>query len=362
MNVLIDINHPAHVHVFRNAARLWQQRGDSVYLTAADKDVIRHLLRAYELPYQMISVRKPGKLNLALELVNRTRKLVQVGRRFKPDVILSVGSPMAAFASKILGVPHITLDDTEDSVGQAAIYRPFTDIICVPDCFGHDFGKKMLRYAGWHELAYLHPNHFTPDPAKIAPLEPDETFFVVRFISWDAAHDAGESGFTAAGKEKLLAMLLQHGRVVLSLEKNPPVLLTPSQILPHRNEEGLQLSLSYALERGQGGEVLNADAMHHFLAYATMYVGEGVTAASESAVLGTPSILINTRRMGYILEQQDTYQLSYLFDQEQPALQKIEKMLRQPDLKTIWQLRRERMLRDKIDVTAWLMNLVDKTI
>ncbi|MBZ0305747.1 MAG: DUF354 domain-containing protein, partial [Anaerolineae bacterium] len=182
MKLLIDVNHPAHVHVFRNAASCWLERGDEVYFTAADKDITLRLLNAYHLPYEVVSVRRPGKLNLALELLNRTRKLIQVGRRFKPDVILSVGSPTAAFASQFLRVPHITFDDTEDSVGQAWLYRPFTKIICVPDCFGQNFGQKMIRYAGYHELAYLHPNRFTPDASKIAPLQPDETFFVVRFI------------------------------------------------------------------------------------------------------------------------------------------------------------------------------------
>lgn len=346
MNVLIDINHPAHVHLFRNAAQIWQQRGDNAYFAAADKDVAIRLLDAYQLPYEIISVRKPGKLNLAVELVKRTLKLVQVGKRFKADVILSIGSPTAAFASALLRIPHIAFDDTEDSVGQAWLYRPFTRVISVPQCFGQDFGKKMVRYNGWHELAYLHPNRFAPDPAKIAPLNPDEPYFVVRFISWDAAHDAGESGLTAEGKKKLLDMLLQRGRVVLSLEKSPPVLLTPDTVS----------------KDGREGKVLNADAMHHFLAYATMYIGEGVTAASEAAVLGTPSILINTRKMGYIVEQQERYKLGYLFDNEQEALKKIERMLRQPDLKSVWYCRREFMLREKIDVTAWMVELVDKII
>lgn len=346
MKLLIDINHPAHVHVFRHAALHWQSRGDSVYFTAADKDVALRLLDAYQLPYEIISVRRPGKFYLALELLSRTRKLIQIGRRYKPDVILSVGSPTAAFASKMLGVPHITFDDTEDSVGQAWLYRPFTRTICVPDCFGRDFGKKMVRYAGYHELAYLHPSRFIPDASKIAPLKPDETFFVVRFIHFDAAHDVGERGLSQVGREKLLNLLLAHGPVVLSLEKNPPVLIYPR---PHKEGETPQT-------------VLDADAMHHFLAFATMYVGEGVTAASEAAVLGTPSILINTRQMGYILEQQNKYHLGYIFDDEQAALGKVEKMLRQDDLKAVWQCRRQVMLRDKTDVTAWMVELVDNTV
>jgi predicted glycosyltransferase len=341
MYILIDVNHPAHVHVFRNAAHIWQERGDHVLFTATDRDVIVRLLEAYNLPYRVLNIRKPGKLNMARQLITRSLKLIQLD--FKPDVMLSVGSPMAAFASTVRRVPHITFDDTEDSVGQAALYRPFTKIICVPECFGHDFGSKMVRYAGYHELMYLHPNRFTPDAARLQTVS--APFFVVRFISWDAAHDDNATGLTQAGKRKLLELLLNHGQVVLSLEKKPPVLLTE---MPADIETG--------------GILLPPDNMHHYLAFADMYIGEGVTAASEAAVLGTPSILINTREMGYIKEQEEKYSLCYRFDDEAAALEKISGMLNQPDLEQVWRLRRERMLADKIDVTAWLIQLVDRTL
>lgn len=337
MRILIDVNHPAHVHLFRCAAKDWIANGDAVLFTATDKDVALRLLDAYKLPHEVIYQRRAGAFNLARELALRTIKLMRVGRRFKPDVFLSMGSPTAAWAAALLRKPHIAFEDTEDSIGQIWLYRPFSTAICVPECFQRDLGRRMVRYEGCHELAYLHPKRFTPDPAKIEPLLSNQRYFVVRFISWDAAHDKGEGGLSSAGKDRLLEMLARHGRIVLSVEKNPPLLLA----------QGAQPEVTFA-----------PDALHHLLAFAYLYVGEGVTAASEAAVLGTPSVLINTRAMGYIVEQQERYCLSYLFGDENEALSKIERMLAQPDLKNVWQCRRDLMLRDKVDVTAWMEDFV----
>jgi predicted glycosyltransferase len=337
MRVLIDVNHPAHVHLFRCAAVEWMAAGDVVMFAATAKDVTQSLLDAYKLPHETIYTRQSGVINLARELVLRTGKLVNLARKFKPDVILSLGSPTAAWASTVLRKPHVAFEDTEDSIGQIWLYQPFTRAICVPEAFTRDFGERMVRYAGYHELAYLHPRRFMPDPARIAPLKSNERFFVVRFVGWDATHDDGESGLSHEGREALFDLLRAFGRVVLSEERKPPVLL-------------------------DDGHVFGADAMHHLLAYADMYIGEGVTAASEAACLGTASILINTRTLGYISEQQNKYQLVYHIGDEEEALAKVERMLLQDDLKNVWQCRRDRLLDEKIDVTGWIDQFVREMV
>ena len=44
MKVLIDINHPAHVHLFRNFAREMEESGNRVLFTTRKKDVAVDLL------------------------------------------------------------------------------------------------------------------------------------------------------------------------------------------------------------------------------------------------------------------------------------------------------------------------------
>ena len=59
-----------------------------------------------------------------------------------------------------------------------------------------DLGRKQLRYNGQLELAYLHPNYFSPDPSVLDEigLNEDDTIIFLRFVSWTASHDVGEHG------------------------------------------------------------------------------------------------------------------------------------------------------------------------
>ena len=45
---------------------------------------------------------------------------------------------------------------------------PFVDAYLCPDvCFNRKIEKKTVHYPSYHELAYLHPNHFAPDAAMV---------------------------------------------------------------------------------------------------------------------------------------------------------------------------------------------------
>ena len=43
MRILFDIGHPAHVHLFRNARRILQDRGHETVVVSRDKEVARDL-------------------------------------------------------------------------------------------------------------------------------------------------------------------------------------------------------------------------------------------------------------------------------------------------------------------------------
>jgi hypothetical protein len=99
--------------------------------------------------------------------------------------------------------------------------------------------------------------------------------------------------------------------------------------------------------------------IHDLLAYARMYVGEGTTMASEAAMLGVPGIYINTRVDGYVNELSRKYGLIHHFQQSQPAVEKAIQLAGTPDLPAEYQQKRQRMLADKIDVTAWMVEFIE---
>ena len=47
MNILIDVGHPAHVHLFRNAARIWVEHGHRVIYATRDRKLVPELIEAY---------------------------------------------------------------------------------------------------------------------------------------------------------------------------------------------------------------------------------------------------------------------------------------------------------------------------
>jgi predicted glycosyltransferase len=219
------------------------------------------------------------------------------------------------------------------------LFKPFAAVIATPTVFTKDMGPKQERYAGFHELAYLHPDEFTPDPGVLASLglTPDSVFFVVRFVAWQATHDIGQHGFTLEQKRELLRELARHGQILLSVEGE-----VDPEFAPYLTR--------FAPEK-----------IHDFLAYATLYVGEGATTASEAAMLGIPSIYVNMLGMGYIRDLQD-YGLLFWYQEGGAVLAKVRELLAMPDLKPVWAERRARMLSEKINTTRWLAELCRRFI
>ena len=50
---------------------------------------------------------------------------------------------------------------------------------------------------------------------------------------------------------------------------------------------------------------INPIEIHDVLSFADLFIGEGATMASESAIMGTPSIYVNSLTAGTTLEDQE---------------------------------------------------------
>jgi predicted glycosyltransferase len=94
-----------------------------------------------------------------------------------------------------------------------------------------------------------------------------------------------------------------------------------------------------------------------------MLIGDSQTMTSEAAVLGTPAIRCNTfvRRISYLEEEEFKYNLTYGFlpTDSEAMFGKIEELLAMSNLKQEWQRRREIMLANKIDVTAFFVWFIE---
>jgi uncharacterized protein len=99
------------------------------------------------------------------------------------------------------------------------------------------------------------------------------------------------------------------------------------------------------------------------LAYATLLYGESATMASECAVLGTPAIYLDNDGRGYTDEEEEKYGLVFNFtesmEDQDLSIRKGVELLKTPDIKGMWQEKRGKMLSEKIDVTAFMVWLVE---
>ena len=339
MRIVIDINHPGHVHYFKNFIWEMQKRGHEFLITASQKEVSYQLLDAYGFEYTKLGTYGKSLIEKMVNIPLLDIKMYNAVKGFKPDLFMGFGSIRAAHVSKMLGRPCIALDDTEHAKWEHRLYVPFTDVILTPACFRKDFGNKHIRYNGYTELLYLHPNYFTPNPAVLdeAGLSKDTQYVVLRFVAWDANHDVGHHGI----KNKLM--------LVRELEKYCRVLITSEGNLPPDLEK-------YRIQ-------ISPEKLHDLLYYASLYVGEGATTASEAALLGTHAIYVNTLRAGMQDEEEREYHL--LFNCSNPKTMEEEVFSKSKELlesDRLWEhgkRKREKILHDKDDVTRFLVDFVN---
>lgn len=335
MKIVIDIGHPAHVHLFKHFAWALQKKGHNVLFTARDKEHEIYLLEKYGFDYQSFGKHFKSKKGKIGGLVKFNLQLLAVSLKFKPDILVSHGSIYAAHVSWLLRKPHIALEDS-GNMEQIRIYRPFTNVILTPDVLPENLGPKQIRYNGYHELCYLLPHYFKADPAvyQLLGIEPGQRYCILRFVSWRATHDKGHSGLTYNEKKTLAAQLSKYLKVYISSEAELPLEFTQYQIN------------------------IPPEKMHDALAFAGLYIGEGATMASEAGVLGTPALYVNSIPR-YYNEDQEKYGLVFNFRNGAGVLEKALELLQIPNIKEEWQRRREKMLEDKIDVTAFLVRFVE---
>ena len=84
MRILFDIAHPAHVHFFKNPARILQNRGHEILFTSREKDIALNLLDELDIEHKPISsLSKKGNLvGFATELIKRDISLLRIANNF----------------------------------------------------------------------------------------------------------------------------------------------------------------------------------------------------------------------------------------------------------------------------------------
>lgn len=344
MRVLLDIVHPAHVHFFRFLRAALEADGHETLVVARDKDVTLALLAALDIPH-LVHGRSghTSMLGQARELLGRDWFLTRAARHFGADIVLT-RNPAGVHAARLAGATGVF--DTDDGTAAGihfAAAKPFAHWITTPESLDEDHGPRHVKYPSYKALAYLHPDRFTPDTAvrEQLGLATDEPLFLVRFVALNASHDSGVEGLLPHTRREIIDLLAAHGRVAITSEGPLPPEFEQyrMRVPPHR--------------------------MHDVLGIASLTVGDSLTVAVESACLGVPAYRLSSfsGRVDVLNELEDTYHLvqNYRPRQDEALLTALRGAVTDLDgLRARAGMRHQRLLADKIDLTTWYLDFLQR--
>ncbi|MBR7066947.1 MAG: DUF354 domain-containing protein [Bacteroidales bacterium] len=341
MRILIDIGHPAHIHLLRYTSEELKKRGHNVFFSVRDIPVAKRLMDYYEMKYFDLGKKRNSIIGKLWTIISQDIKLLFFVWKNKIDIGLSSGIVLP-HVSKLSKMKSFVFDDDDDAVEPLVVKyaHPFSDIVFTPSAIKRKT-PHALYYNGCHELAYLHPNYFTPDVMvlKKAGLTENEIFFILRFVAFNGHHDVGQSGISLEQKKNLISLLSQYGRVIITSEK--PIESDFEQYrLPVPPEE-----------------------IHSLMYYATMFIGDSQTMTSEAAIMGVPALKCNTfaGKLSVPNELEYKYGLCYAYhpNEFEKFYKHIEMLLKQPNIKKEWCDKKEKFLQDNIDVTAFFTDYIN---
>ena len=364
MNIGIFLGHPAHFHYFKNTARQLETDGHKVFFAVKEKDVLRQLMDNAGLSYTIVRENRASKSKLAL--IKSVLKIDwNVGQFVKNNKIDLLFGTIISYTTRLLyHKPIITCNEDDARIVPQYAFQayPLSQCTIAPaSCDNWLWERKTVHFPGYLELAYLHPNNFTPkaEVVKSYGIDVEKPYFIMRFSSLNAHHDNGIKGINTEIAQRLIDTLSPHGRIYITSER---------PLEPQFEQYRIKI---------------NPLDMHHVMAFASLYIGDSQTMAAEAGVLGVPFVRYNdfVGRIGYLRELEDVYELGYGIHASalpadspirksngavQPsgteALYKAVEQLVAMDAAerhAVYQQRRKKMLSDKIDCAKFLTYFIE---
>lgn len=343
MKISIFLGHPAHFHVFKNFAVLMDKKGHSVHFVIKQKDILESLLQHAGFSYSVIREKERSnstKFGLMLSLLKMDVNMFKYLTKNKPDILIGTYINLLIRLKKTVLIA-VNEDDASVVPLYASMAYPGAGAILNPTfCNSGKWDKKAVKYNSYQKMAYLHPNQFTPDANIVKKYFPTDTpYFLLRFAKLNAHHDSGVAGINTKIAQQLIDILTPYGNIYIT------------------SERGLEPQFEkYRLN-------INPLDIHHVMAFAKLYIGDSQSMAVEAAMLGTPSIRFNSfaGKIGVLEELEHVYHLTYGINAAEPEklYEKINELLAIDNLEEEFQARRQKMLKDKIDLTAFFAWFVE---
>ncbi|MEZ4389360.1 MAG: DUF354 domain-containing protein [Candidatus Krumholzibacteriia bacterium] len=291
MKIWFDADNGPHVLIMKPLVKELQRRGHEVVFTARDRTRTCELLDLYGLPYRKVGGRYgAGMWNKVRGTLGRAAQLAAAMRGLGCAVSFGHGSRALPLASRLLGVPSVTMYDYEWV--DARLFNRFCRSILLPAAIDEarcrEAGlepRRVVRYPGLKEELYLADAPLDPEPvAADLGLRPEAIKVLLRPPATDAHYHNPEA-------EDILDSLLDRlaGRpdvdlVYLARSRDQRAFLAGHDlarvIIPTKVYDGPSL-----------------------IAAMDLVIGGGGTMTREAAVLGVPACSFFKGRLGRVDEQ-----------------------------------------------------------
>jgi len=333
MKIVFFVNTPAQVHFFRNIIRALERKGHDVKVLARNYGETVYLLNAFNIShfiYADIPTSKFGKIFLLPSHILSAHHYLK-----KLDIDLIVGTGIySAYASLLLRRPNILFIDAVSTKTELNLIKGFADAILTPSNLTTEVGERHIRINSFKELSYLHPKYFEADRTvlDLININENDIFALLRVNAFDATHDFGVSGFSLKELRTLISTLKPYGKVFISSETSMPEDLS-----------------EYMLK-------IPKEKIHDVLYHAKILIADTGTMVTEAALLGTPAICHHpkAKKIGNFIELEQKYRLIFTFEDTPKLIEKATGLLTQKDLKKEWKEKKDRLIKEKIDITLFM--------
>jgi uncharacterized protein len=343
-NVGIFINTPAQYHFYKNIAYELNKLGIATFIVYRDYGETKSLVVEGGNEYFRYSNSTPSFLVKSMMMPLDILRISNFLKSQNVDIVTGFGG-YDCFSASLLGVPCIEFNDSEPYINLGysvlnKIYLQFTDVIVTPTFFNQDLGSKQIKVNSIKETAYLDPKYYIPDKSilKSLDLDKNENYAILRFNSFDAAHDIGISGFNMESKIELVKRISPRMKVFISFEGRIENSLSKYQIKIPKSK------------------------IHDAIAFASLLVTDTQTIATEAAILGTPVIrsnaFIGPKDMG-IFKELEKRQLLYNIKDSNKAIEKAEEISNNcQEFKAEWIKRSKDFLGEIVCITDVMTDLI----
>lgn len=400
MHVGVAARHPEHVRFFRYPIEELRADGIDVHVYAREHGPTVSLLDHYDLPHTVLAGEGITTTRLVAGHAVYELRLLAAARRANASVLTSIGGLSTTHLAPLVGAQSVAFVDWQPGAVDGMAIR-LADVASIPSFLDEtapglpSVRGRIVRYEGFHELSYLHPERFEPDPDVVRSLgiDPEAPLFVTGFTD-----PTRRDGLDRPVGTTIRETLSERGTVLgvhedvsggdpSAADDLPPTddsmsvvdgTKSPDDETTLSTAESGSLSTPFTCDgysagrRSDGGRTTDESPLNirtsdstvdqsltippaarpHVVAHADLCVGDSMTLATEAGLLGTPAVHLPSGRVserGAALRRRD---LLVVATDGPDAVERTTSLVDDPDAGARWNDRRDRYLADAVDVAG----------